>query len=134
MKKALAFLLFLLFLLLVWLAWGWYKDTVACCEEPVAEVQYGPLIFDCATDGVITNDLWPDKKQEIMAARIAGKKLLLVGPYFGDEDRSMGMARAEKVKALFPEIPGCTWKQEQRQVFPPLFMVKPLLCCFLTLF
>ncbi len=105
MKKALAFLLFLLFLLLVWLAWGWYKDTVACCEETVAEVQYGPLIFDCATDGVITNDLWPDKKQEILAARIAGKKLLLVGPYFEGEDPAMGKARAEKVKALFTEVP-----------------------------
>ncbi len=105
MKKALALLLFLLFLLLVWLAWGWYKDTVVCCEEPVAAVQYGPLIFDCETDGVITNDLWPDKKQEIMAARIEGKKLLLVGPYFEGEDQSMGIARAEKVKALFPEIP-----------------------------
>jgi outer membrane protein OmpA-like peptidoglycan-associated protein len=105
MKKALAFLLFLLFLLLVWLAWGWYKDTVACCEEPVAAAQYGPLIFDCATDGVITNDLWPDKKQEILAARIEGKKLLLVGPYFEGEDPSMGKARAEKVKALFTEVP-----------------------------
>ncbi|MDX1332738.1 MAG: OmpA family protein [Robiginitalea sp.] len=105
MKKALAFLLFLLFLLLVWLAWGWYKDTVVCCEEPVAEVQYGPLIFDCATDEAITNDLWPDKKQEILAARIEGKKLLLVGPYFEGEDQSKGIARAEKVKALFPEIP-----------------------------
>ena len=107
MKKALAFLLFLLFLLLVWLAWGWYKYTVACCpeEEPVAEVQYGPLIFDCATDGVITNDLWPDKKQEIMAARLPGKKLLFVAPYFEGEDPAVAMARAEKVKALFPEIP-----------------------------
>lgn len=105
MKKALAFLILLLFLLLAWLAWGWYKDTVVCCEEeeqvqPVA-VQYGPLIFDCATDGVITNDLWPDKKQEILAARVEGKKLLLVAPYFQGEDAGKGIARAQKVKALF---------------------------------
>lgn len=104
MKKALAFLLFLLFLLLVWLAWGWYKDTVVCCEEPVAAVQYGPLIFDCETDGVITNDLWPDKKQEILAGQTEGKKLLLAGPYFGSEDPGMGITRAEKVKALFTEL------------------------------
>ncbi len=107
MKKALAFLLFLLFLLLAWLAWGWYKDTVVCCEEepePPVAVQYGPLIFDCGTDGVITNDLWPDKKQEILAARIEGKKLLLIAPYFGDENPSAGVARAEKVKALFTEL------------------------------
>ena len=106
MKKALALLLFLLFLLLVWLAWGWYKDTVACCPEetPVAEVQYGPLIFDCDTGEVITNDLWPDKKQEILSARVEGKKLLLVAPYFGSEDPSAGVARAEKVRALFTEL------------------------------
>ena len=106
MKKALALLLFLLFLLLVWLAWGWYKDTVVCCpeEEPVAVVQYGPLVFDCATGEVITNELWPEKKQEILSARSAGKKLLLVGPYFGSEDPSEGVARAEKVRALFTEL------------------------------
>jgi outer membrane protein OmpA-like peptidoglycan-associated protein len=106
MKKALALLLFLLFLLLVWLAWGWYKDTVVCCpeEEPAVVVQYGPLVFDCATGEVITNELWPEKKQEILSARVAGKKLLLVGPYFGSEDPSEGVARAEKVKALFTEL------------------------------
>lgn len=107
MKKTLAFLLFLLFLLLVWLAWGWYRDTVVCCAEeeaPVAEVQYGPLIFDCATGQVITSEGWPEKKLEILAARIAGKKLLLVGPYFGGEDPSEGIARAERVRALFTEL------------------------------
>ncbi len=107
MKKALAFLLFLLFLLLVWLAWGWYKDTVVCCEEkqaPPVAVKYGPLIFDCATDGVITNDLWPDKKQEILGARQEGKKLLLVAPYFQGEDAARGIARGQKVKALFTEL------------------------------
>jgi outer membrane protein OmpA-like peptidoglycan-associated protein len=105
MKKILALLLFLLFLLLVWLAWGWYRDTVVCCEEtPPAAVQYGPLIFDCTSDGILTNDLWPGKKQEILAARTEGKKLLLSGPYFGSEDPSVGVARAEKVKALFTEL------------------------------
>ena len=106
MKKALALLLFLLFLLLVWLAWGWYKNAVVCCpeEDPVEVVQYGPLIFDCQTDAVITNEGWPEKKQEIIEARVAGKKLLLVGPYFANEDPSQGVARAEKVKALFTEL------------------------------
>ncbi|MDM9631168.1 OmpA family protein [Robiginitalea aurantiaca] len=106
MKKALALLLFLLFLLLAWLAWGWYKDTVVCCPEEEMEVvvQYGPLIFDCSTGEVITNELWPDKKKEILNARITGKKLLLVAPYFGNEDPSAGVARAEKVKALFTEL------------------------------
>lgn len=104
MKKTLALLLFLLFLLLAWFSWGWYKDTVACCQETPIAVQYGPLIFDCDTGEVITNDLWPEKKSEILAARTQGKKLLLVGPYFEGEDESQGIARAEKVKALFNEL------------------------------
>lgn len=107
MKKAIAFLLFLLFLLLAWLAWGWYKDTVVCCAEepePPVAVQYGPLIFDCGTDGVITNDLWPNKKKEILEARMEGKKLLLVAPYFQGEQASQGIARAQKVLTLFTEL------------------------------
>lgn len=105
MKKALALLLFILFLLLAWFSWGWYKNTVVCCEEPPTAVQYGPLIFDCSTGEVITNDLWPQKKQEIIAERTEGKKLLLVGPYFKGESESEGMDRAEKVMALITELP-----------------------------
>lgn len=107
MKKALALLLFLLFILLAWLAWGWYRDNVVCCEEeqtPPVAVQYGPLIFDCATDEVITSDLWPDKKQEILAGRSEGKKLLLVAPYFQGETPEKGLDRAASVKALFPGL------------------------------
>lgn len=105
MKKTLAFLLLLLFLILAWFSWKWYKETVACCGDvaPVS-VQYGPLIFDCSNGEVITNDLWPEKKREILAARTDGKKLLLVGPYFGSESEEAGITRAEKVKALFTEL------------------------------
>ncbi len=104
MKKTLAFLLLLLFLILAWFSWRWYKETVVCCAEEVPVVAYGPLIFDCSTGEVITNDLWPDKKREIINARPEGKKLLLVGPYFGTEREADGIARAEKVKLLFTEI------------------------------
>ncbi len=105
MKKTLAILLLFLFLLLAWYSWGWYKDTVVCCPEEVVEApMYGPLIFDCTTGEVITNDLWPDKKAEILAGQGAGKQLLLVGPYFSSETESDGIARAEKVKTLFDEI------------------------------
>ncbi|WP_194765921.1 OmpA family protein [Tamlana sp. I1] len=104
MKKTLAFLLFILFLLLAWFSWGWYKDTVVCCAEPIVVVEYGPLIFDCATGEVITNDAWPEKKQEILNAKAEGKKLLLVGPYFTGETEQAGLDRAEKVKALFVEL------------------------------
>lgn len=105
MKKALAILLLLLFLFLAWYSWGWYKDTVVCCpEEVVEEPMYGSLVFDCTTGEVITNDLWPDKKAEILADNASGKQLLLVGPYFSSEMESYGIARAEKVKALFTEL------------------------------
>ena len=107
MKKTLAFLLFLLFLILAWFSWQWYKDTVVCCGDDVApaSVQYGPLIFDCDTGEVITNDLWPEKKREILAQRTDEKKLLLIGPYFGSESEEAGINRAEQVKALFTELP-----------------------------
>ncbi|MDO6761343.1 OmpA family protein [Tamlana sp. 2_MG-2023] len=104
MKKTLALLLFILFLLLAWFSWGWYKDTVVCCAEPEPVVEYGPLIFDCATGEVITNELWSEKKQEILDAKVEGKKLLLVGPYFTGETEQAGLDRAEKVKALFTEL------------------------------
>lgn len=106
MKKTLAFLLVLLFLILAWFSWQWYKDTVVCCVDDslVESVQYGPLIFDCNTGEVITNDLWPAKKNEILAARTSGKKLLLVGPYFSSESREAGIDRAERVKVLFTEL------------------------------
>lgn len=109
MKKILALLLFILFLILAWFSWNWYKETVVCCgdepEEPIVEVQYGPLIFDCVSGEAITNDQWPEKKRDILSERKPDKKLLLVGPYFGSETEDKGIARAEKVKTLFTEIP-----------------------------
>ncbi|WP_375324479.1 OmpA family protein [Flagellimonas sp. GZD32] len=105
MKKTLAIFLLLLFLFLAWYSWGWYKETVVCCPEEVVEIEYGPLIFDCDSGEVITNDLWPDKRAEIVAGETSGKQLLLVGPYFSGESESAGLARAEKVKTLFAEIP-----------------------------
>lgn len=107
MKKTLVISLLLLFLVLVWFSWKWYKETIVCCAEestPV-NVQYGSLIFDCDTREVITNELWPEKKREIIAMRSKGKKLLLVGPYFGSESEQAGIERAERVKALFTELP-----------------------------
>ncbi len=106
MKKILAFIIFLLFLLLAWLSWGWYKSNIACCEkEEIITAQYGPLIFDCASNEPITNDLWVEKKSEIVALKTPNKKLLIVGPYFNGEAESLGIERAKKVAALFqPEV------------------------------
>lgn len=106
MKKTLAFIIFLLFLLLAWLSWSWYKGTVACCEKETATtVKYGPLIFDCNTKKAITNDLWPNKRAEIIGNKKQGKKLLIVAPYFNNENEEIGITRAKNVAKLFqPEI------------------------------
>ncbi|MEN8124464.1 MAG: OmpA family protein [Bacteroidota bacterium] len=101
MKKLLAFLTFLLFLLLIWFGWNWYKTNVACCPETVVEVEHGPLYFDCKSDQPITSDAWAKEKSEIISAIAEGEKLLIVGPYFDGEDKSLGLTRAEKVESLF---------------------------------
>ena len=69
MKKVLSLIVFLLFLLLIWFSWNWYKDVVLCCpvDNIIVKERYGPIIFDCVTGEVITNDLWPEKKKEILS-------------------------------------------------------------------
>lgn len=108
MKKLIAFIVFLLFLILVWYSWGWYKDTVECCDEveEVVSPKYGPLIYECSNNGkVITNELWPEKKKEILAGRKEGKKLLIVSPYFNGENEDLAYLRANNVGLLFePEL------------------------------
>ena len=105
MKKLLAFIVFLLFLLLLWLSWGWYKDTVVCCGEGngiTEQVNYGPLVFDCTNaEKVVTNDLWPEKRKEILDLRKSGQNLLIVAPYFDGENESKAMMRALAVANLF---------------------------------
>jgi len=111
MKKFLAFLLLLLFIILAWFGWKWYKETVLCCNDPVEEtiapkaVKYGPLVFDWNSDKAITNDLWPDQKNEILLGLSDGKILRIVGPYFSDEVNNttfpdLGLARADAVRQL----------------------------------
>jgi len=111
MKKFLAFLLLLLFIILAWFGWKWYKETVLCCNDTVEEtiapkaVKYGPLVFDWNSGKAITNDLWPDQKNEILSGLADGKILRIVGPYFSDEVNNttfadLGLARADAVRQL----------------------------------
>lgn len=127
MKKFLALLTLLLFVLLVWFSWQWYKDSILCCgdaaitneteqkliapavTEPEPEVKkYGPLVFNWNDAEPITNDLWPDKKAEILSAVADSKVLKITGPYYSDEENNtdfenLGKARAEKVKLLLQD-------------------------------
>ncbi|MCK5814890.1 MAG: OmpA family protein [Flavobacteriaceae bacterium] len=109
MKKTVVFIVFLLFLILVWFSWRWYKNTVVCCDNVVEEVEtpkFGPLIFECSANGkVITNELWLEKKKEIISGKEEGKKLLILAPYFDDENDSIAYERAKNVAKLFePEL------------------------------
>jgi len=115
MKKILAFLLFLIFIILAWFSWNWYKENIICCDdsnnveatinETPKAVKYGPLVFDWNSDKTNTNNLWPDKKIEILAGHSDGKILRIVGPYFSDETNNstfenLGLARADAVRQL----------------------------------
>lgn len=127
MKKILALITLLLFVVLVWYGWQWYKDTVLCCGDtiitneskpkPVAPTEttpepevkrYGPLVFNWNDDEPLTNDLWSDKKAEILSAIAKSKILKITGPYYSEEENNtaydnLGIARAEKVKLLLQD-------------------------------
>ncbi len=98
MRKVSIIVVVLLFLALAWFSWQWYATNVLCCEE---EVQYGAIIFDCEGDEPVTNELWPDYKSKLFAARTNQKTLLISVPQFDGESDSVAISRGEKVKALF---------------------------------
>jgi len=115
MKKILALFLFLLFILLAWFSWNWYKENIICCDdttnveekEKIAPktLKHGPLVFDWNSEKPIINDLWPEKKNEILSGFANGKILRIVGPYFSDEINNttfenLGLARADAVRQL----------------------------------
>lgn len=107
MKKILAIIILLLFLLLLW----WTKAGFdKCCngndvvkektvEKAVEAVKDGPLVYDWNSNNAITNDLWPAKKASILSGMADGKILKIVGPYFSDEGKEMGIARAKSAYA-----------------------------------
>ncbi len=118
MKKFLALILFLLFILFAWFGWQWYKNTILCCDDTVQKevketvipevVKYGPLVFDWDSGKPITNDLWPDKKNEIQSADAEGKILRIVGPYYKEEINNttfenLGLARADALKQMLSD-------------------------------
>ncbi len=115
MKKILALLLFLLFIILAWFSWNWYKENIICCDDSVEieatenatpkAIKYGPLVFNWSSDKAITNDLWPEKRTEILSGNVDGKILRIVGSYFSDEINNttfenLGLARADAVRQL----------------------------------
>jgi len=115
MKKLLAFLLFLLFIILAWFGWNWYKENILCCDDSVKieakeeitpnPIKYGPLVFNWNSDKAIINDLWADKKNEILSGFTADGILQITGSYFSEEINNstfenLGLARADAVRNL----------------------------------
>ncbi len=109
MKKILAFITFLLFLLLLWCANNKYQ---ACCESNsnvvkektrIATKREAPLVYKWNSSEAITNDLWDAKKIGILSEYTNGKILRIVGPYFKEEGKDLGIARA---KSVFAKLDG----------------------------
>jgi len=113
MRKILAFIVLLLFLLLLWFTKSKYQE---CCEGnnsntietkktpvPTKTVvkKDGPLVYEWNSGEAITNDLWGARKSEILSAMADGKILRILGPYFKEEGKEMGIKRA---KAAFAKL------------------------------
>lgn len=101
MKKFLALLSVLLFILLVYLSWNWYKTTVLCCDATTTKIESGVLTFKCQSDIPIVTEGWSLKRDEIIASKPEGEKLLISAPYFDGESKELALARGTKVKELF---------------------------------
>ena len=107
MNKILAFIVFLLFLLLLWYSYGEYQD---CCNDlstdkektPQQETvktekikKQEPLVYNWNSDKAITNEAWDAKRKNILSSMTDGKILRITGPYFKEEGKELGVARAK---------------------------------------
>ncbi|MEE9349214.1 MAG: OmpA family protein [Flavobacteriaceae bacterium] len=109
MRKILAFITLLLFLLLLWFS---KKNYDACCngnnnviektQNTIVDTTVkkdGPLVYEWNSGDAITNDLWGARKSEILSAMADGKVLRILGPYFKEEGKEMGITRAKAAYA-----------------------------------
>ncbi|MCF6349607.1 MAG: OmpA family protein [Flavobacteriaceae bacterium] len=111
MKKILAIITLLLFLILLWYTKERYNT---CCndsnvvmkqEKPDLKVKkHGPLVYKWNSGEAITNDLWDAKKVAILSSRSTGKTLQILGPYFKDEGKEIGITRAKSAFAKLGNI------------------------------
>lgn len=112
MKKILAVITFLLFLILLWYSYNQYQE---CCGDsnviekaktPIVKVDEkkettinkdGSLLFNWKSDVAHSNEFWNTKKENIISGLADGKILKILGPYFKEEGKEMGIARAKSV-------------------------------------
>ena len=120
MRKILAFITFLLFLLLLWYTYNRYQN---CCgsdnsnnvveqtktlpvnkqkgetTEELTTNNDGSLLFNWNSDIAHENEYWSTKKTNILSGTADGKILKILGPYFKEEGKEMGIKRAKAAYA-----------------------------------
>ena len=113
MKKILVFITLLLFLLLLWYSYNGYQD---CCENNKGKIEQttatpitkqekktetpkinkdGSLLFNWGSDVAHENEFWETKKATILSGIADNKILKILGPYFEEEGKEMGIKRAK---------------------------------------
>ncbi len=101
MKKILAFLTVLLFLILLWYTKSMYQN---CCNNSVNKKEINidqnkekdPLMFHWNSSDPITNSKWNNFKNTILKKQSTGKILQIAAPYFKEEGKALGIARAKQ--------------------------------------
>ncbi|KXK40514.1 MAG: OmpA/MotB domain-containing protein [Bacteroidetes bacterium OLB9] len=116
MRNFLIVVILLLFLILGWL---FYKDHKTCCSGEngtsaavsvqVEQQRTGPLLFKPNDSTPILGESWPAMRDSLLRLAANGDTLEITGWYFPNssppETEDIGRARANAIRALFPEIP-----------------------------
>ncbi|NUQ23031.1 MAG: OmpA family protein [Saprospiraceae bacterium] len=111
-----------LIMLIVWLLYSLlaYRGCIQdCCkggedtiiqQDSALNLQRYPIDFQWSKEAANTNQGFDDLKSKLLAGMQDGQILEITGQYFEDEPKpdgfdNMGFARAQAVRALFPDIP-----------------------------
>lgn len=93
-----------------------YNQVVPAChpeivnETPQEDTPEDPLTFNWSNPQVITNSKFEDYKNELLAGKSEDNIFEITGLYFEGEVApegvsDMGLARAQEIRKLFPELP-----------------------------
>ncbi|MEM6967103.1 MAG: OmpA family protein [Bacteroidota bacterium] len=88
----------------------WCSQTAVTTPPPVINKAKDPLMFKWSDPATFTYEKFPTFQSEIVSGNQEGRILEITGRYFEGETApagydNMGMARAEQIRKLFPEIP-----------------------------
>lgn len=88
----------------------WCPQETVTPPPPVIEKAKDPLMFKWSDPTTLTYEKFPTLKSEIVSGNQEGRILEITGRYFEGETaptgyENMGLARAEQIRKLFPDIP-----------------------------